>query len=159
QEAYWPRGHIARRDGTTLIADHPSLGVFRLAVESSAGTPAFLFTENETNFGRLYGIANPPPYSKDAFHRHLIDSEAGAVNPAATGSTAAAHFTLVIPPGGAACVRLRLVAEAEAQPDPFGGFDDVFAARIAEADDFYHALAAPLATAAEKQVLRQACAG
>jgi Mannosylglycerate hydrolase MGH1-like glycoside hydrolase domain len=159
QEAYWPRGRIAARDATTLVVDHPSLGAFRLAVESSAGPPAFLFTENETNFGRLYGIANPSPYTKDAFHRHLIDGEAGAINPAATGSKAAAYFTLVLPAGGSACARLRLVAEADASSEPFAGFDDVFAARIAEADDFYDVVSPPLATAAEKQVLRQACAG
>src|SRR5262249_7245958 len=82
QEAYLPRGRIALRDGTPLVGEPPSLGAFRLAVESSAGTPAFLFTENETNFGRLYGIANPPLYTKDAFHRHLIDGEAAAINPA-----------------------------------------------------------------------------
>jgi hypothetical protein len=162
QEAYWPRGHITRCDATTLAAAHVSLGTFRLAVEPVAGAaaPTFLFTENDTNFTRLYGVPNPIPYVKCAFHRHVIDGEAGAINPAETGTKAAAHLQLALPPGGATCVRLRLVCDAEAKPQPFGSdFDDVFAARIADADAFYDAMSPPLATEAERHVLRQAYAG
>src|SRR5262249_32791010 len=32
EEGYWPRGRIARRDGTELVLDHGSLGTFRLAL-------------------------------------------------------------------------------------------------------------------------------
>lgn len=37
-------------------------------------TPELLFTENDTNFERLYGGTNPTPYVKDAFHDHIIRS-------------------------------------------------------------------------------------
>jgi hypothetical protein len=162
QEAYWPRGRITRCDATTLAAEHVSLGTFRLAVEPVAGAaaPTFLFTENDTNFTRLYGAANPISYVKDAFHRHLIDGETGAINPAETGTKAAAHLPLALPPGGSTCVRLRLACDAEAQAQSFGSaFDDVFTARIADADTFYDAMSPPLATEAERLVLRQAYAG
>ena len=36
--------------------------------------PELLFTENNTNFSRLYGGTNETPYVKDAFHDHLIPS-------------------------------------------------------------------------------------
>ncbi|KAK4703564.1 hypothetical protein P7C70_g2658, partial [Phenoliferia sp. Uapishka_3] len=35
-------------------------------------TPTLLFTENDTNFERLYGGHNVTPYVKDAFHDHVI---------------------------------------------------------------------------------------
>jgi hypothetical protein len=44
--------------------------------------PEVLFTENETNFVRLYGVrASGANYSKDAFHRYLITKELDAVSP------------------------------------------------------------------------------
>lgn len=36
--------------------------------------PSLLFTENETNYQRLYGGKNEGEYSKDAFHDHVIPS-------------------------------------------------------------------------------------
>ncbi|KAF9527391.1 glycoside hydrolase family 63 protein [Crepidotus variabilis] len=36
--------------------------------------PDLLFTENNTNYSRLYGGTNETPYVKDAFHDHIIPS-------------------------------------------------------------------------------------
>ena len=36
--------------------------------------PGLLFTDNDTNFHRLYGGKNKSPYVKDAFHDHIIPS-------------------------------------------------------------------------------------
>ena len=36
---------------------------------------------------------------KDAFHRYVVDGEKGAVNPARTGTKAAAHYVLDVPGG------------------------------------------------------------
>jgi len=36
--------------------------------------PTLLFTENDTNFARLYGGQNVTPYTKDAFHDHVVPS-------------------------------------------------------------------------------------
>ena len=70
--------------------------------------PVLLFTENETNFSSLYGSKNPQPYVKDAFHRYIVDSEPGAVNPHCRGSKMAAHYTFDegegVPPGECAVV-------------------------------------------------------
>jgi hypothetical protein len=158
QEGYWPRGRISRRDDDTLAVEHASLGPFRLAIEPLA--PELLFTHNETNFARVYGATNPSPFVKDAFHRYLIGGEHGALDPSEVGTKAAAHYQLALPPGGAAVVRLRLSADAEAPATPFGpDFEATFTTRIAEADEFYEDLGDPGATAAERQVLRQACSG
>ena len=58
-----------------------------------------LFTENESNLQRLCGQANPSPWVKDAFHRYVVAGESGAVNPAKTGTKAAARYILDVPSG------------------------------------------------------------
>lgn len=40
--------------------------------DADAVEPELLFTENNTNFQRLYGGRNEPLYAKDAFHDHII---------------------------------------------------------------------------------------
>ena len=74
-----------------VAAQHPTLGDYTLYAEDA---PELLFTENESNRERLFGVPNPTPFVKDAFHRYLIQGEASAVNPAQTGSKAAAHYHL-----------------------------------------------------------------
>ncbi|KAF8606170.1 hypothetical protein BDV93DRAFT_469332, partial [Ceratobasidium sp. AG-I] len=43
-------------------------------VEGDGVIPNMLFTENDTNYERLYGGVNAGPYVKDAFHDHIIPS-------------------------------------------------------------------------------------
>ena len=74
------------------------------------GTPELLFTENESNAGRLWGQPNASPYVKDAFHEYIISGRGEAVNPAKAGTKAAAHYVLDVPAGGSQTVRLRLAA-------------------------------------------------
>ena len=69
---------------------------------------SWLFTENETNTERLYNQPLRQPYVKDAFHRYLIEGEAGAVNPSGEGSKAALHLQRRLDPGEVWQVDLRL---------------------------------------------------
>src|SRR5262249_54947287 len=55
-----------------------------------------LFTDNETNVEKVFHIPNPSPYVKDAFHEYVIRGNAAAVNPAQTGSKAAARYRLAL---------------------------------------------------------------
>ncbi|KAI5480730.1 hypothetical protein MNV49_007657 [Pseudohyphozyma bogoriensis] len=48
-------------------------------VEGNEIIPELLFTENDTNFARLYGGNNVTPYTKDAFHDHIIPSHRPAL--------------------------------------------------------------------------------
>jgi len=47
--------------------------------------PQWLFTENETNKQKLYGVQNDRPHVKDAFHDYVIQGNHGAVNPKQQG--------------------------------------------------------------------------
>ena len=137
------------------------------------GAPELLFTENETNNERLFGAANRTPYVKDAFHRHLINGETDAVNPARTGTKAAGLYKLEIAAGGEATIRLRLTdkeisPKAAKKSEPravatgfvaFEDFDPTFKQRIAEADEFYNAISDGNLSDDAKNVQRQAFAG
>ncbi|BCU77610.1 glucosidase [Luteolibacter sp. LG18] len=111
-------------------ATHAELGDYRFTFDT--GAPV-LFTENDTNHQRLWGQPNDSPYVKDAFHRHVIDGDPGAVNPANTGTKCAPHFRLDLAAGETRVVHLRLTRDGEPAPEA----EAVFADRLREADEFY----------------------
>jgi hypothetical protein len=151
--------------GTRAVAaSHPLLGEFVFCCE---GEVPLLFTENETNHARLFpGQTNGSPYVKDGINNCVVDGRQDAVNPAQEGTKVAAHYRLSVEPGQSATLRLRL-ASANAGRTPgkvkasaFGkSFEQTFAARKEEADDFYRSLTPPSATPDEASVMRQALAG
>ena len=134
----------------------------------SEGEAPLLFTENETNTERAFGVANSTPYVKDAFHNHIIHGQDGTINPQQTGTKVTADHAVTIPAGEAAVVRMRL---SRVPPDdlphnngsgqsPFGRhFDETFTARKADADEFYGALTPAALDEDQARVMRQALAG
>jgi len=135
---------------------HGELGRRRLECEGAA---ELLFTENESNFERLFGVANQSPYVKDGIGEYVVNGAVGAVNPAHTGTKAAARYQLSLGPGESRTVRLRLT-RAEAGAKDFGAsFDGVFAVRQREADEFYATVIPADLTADARNVMRQSLAG
>ncbi len=153
-----PKPALAAVAGAAAVqATHEELGTRFFYCD---GAPALLFTENESNNERLFGAANASPYVKDAFHQAVIHGQSDAVNPAQVGTKAAAHYQLTVPAGATAVIRLRLSDQApDALADPFGGFDAVFAARLAEADAFYAGITPDNLSADAARVIRQALSG
>jgi hypothetical protein len=94
---------------------------------------------------------------KDAFHNYVVSGSREAVNPSKTGTKAAANYRLEVPAGGSKRVQLRL--SAKAMRDPFGTFDQTFAARLADANEFYDRITPPSLSEDERRVHRQALAG
>jgi hypothetical protein len=145
--------------GRSLRADSPEFDSYELLFE---GEPELLFTENETNFQQIFGQPNPQPYVKDAFHEYIIRGNKAAVNPKQTGTKAALHYSLTVPANGEVSVRVRL-RKIKSQPVSATAltteFDDVFATRMAEADEFYGTVIPNSADADTKLVMRQAFAG
>lgn len=124
--------------------------------------PRMLFTENETNNELLWGTKNDQPYVKDAFHRHIVNEEKNAVNPANKGTKFAAWYAFDegdgIPPGECAVVRFRFSRKNEQFIDE-EVLDDTIEQRRAEADDFYYRIS-PLPMSDDlRNVQRQAFAG
>ena len=151
-----PRPHMRTlADGRTVESAHPELGQRFL---HAGGSPELLFTENETNTERIAGVKNRTPYVKDAFDMYLVHGRAGAVNPAKTGTKAAAHYALTIAPGATEVIRVRL-SDAAAPGRDAAEFDAVMNERRYEADDFYAGVIPSSLGADAANVMRQALAG
>jgi len=148
-----PKPSVWAKKGA-IVATHPKLGEYTLQCDDA---PELLFTENETNNQRLWGQPNHSQFVKDGFHEYVVHRNANAVNPAKTGTKAAAHYLLDVPAGGSKVVRLRLSAKASA--DAFAKFDQIFAQRLADANEFYDRITPKNLSEDEKRVHRQALAG
>jgi Glycosyl hydrolase family 63 C-terminal domain len=125
------------------------------------GLPQLLFTENETNFTRLYGMGNPSPYVKDGINEYVVHGREDAVNPAEVGTKAAADYDLLLPPRKSRTVRLRLTnRQSTTSHLAFGPeFDQIFEQRKREADEFYAEIIPHDLTPDARNVMRQAFGG
>src|SRR6266568_3154815 len=154
-----------------VSAKHAEFGDYTLSCD---GKPELLFCDNETNARRLYGQADAQGFFKDGFDEYVVHGNLSAVNPNRTGTRAGALYKLTIPPGGSGTVRLRLVAanagsrtvngdqQSASSPrrlHPFIHFDDIFAARLRETDEFYAEAQQDITDADARNVQRQAFAG
>jgi hypothetical protein len=152
--------------GTSAVAaTHSRLGEYILACE---GEVPLLFTYNETNHDRLFpGQPNVTPYVKDSINNCVVQGDQGAVNPAKQGTKVAAHYRLAVGPDQSAIVRLRLtqgpaVSRTQTRGSTFifgQAFDETFAARLQEADEFYKSVTPPSISPDAANVMRQAIAG
>jgi len=149
---------ISRSTKASIIeTSHPELGQSWFYCQ----TPSeLLFTENETNKKQLFNVKNASPYVKDAFHRYVIEGEETAINPAQTGTKAAAHYRLQLESGESQTIQMRLSNHSNLD-DALGEkiFQETFETRLQEADKFYHQLAPFIHNEDLRNVQRQAFAG
>src|SRR5262249_25224246 len=138
--------------------DHPTLGKRWLYGE---GAPELLFTENETNYKRLFGVENSCVFVKDGINDYIVNGRSEAVAAEPIGTKAAAHYKMEIPAGASVTIRMRLtdidfsgIARAA-----FDGFDKVFLLRKSEADDFYRTVVPHDLSSDARNVMRQSFAG
>ncbi len=126
------------------------------------GMPELLFTENETNSRRLYNYENGTRHAKDGINDYVVHGLRDAVNPAKSGTKAAAHYPLILGPGETKTIKLRLT-DLEIPPensDPCNGkFDATFDERKREADEFYDSVTPRDLSQDAKSVMRQALGG
>jgi hypothetical protein len=139
---------------TTILANAKHLKDKRLYYES---TPGLLFTENESNTQRLWGLPNASPFVKDSINDTIVQGADGRVNPDLRGTKVALHYVFNLAPGETNVLRLRLTGQTPAQP--FVGFEDIFTLRQKEADDFYATVQPERLSEDECRVMRQAFAG
>jgi hypothetical protein len=150
------------------------------------GAPELLFTENESNNQKLFGIPNRSPYVKDGINNYVVGGDPEAVNPAQTGTKASALYRTRVDSGSGATLRLRLTdqrtfgplsnghtvlgpvrgfvgnaaAAALERGSAFGeAFERILTQRIAEADDFYSRRIHANQSKDAQAVQRQAFAG
>ncbi len=142
----------------TVSTEHSELGSRWWYVRNADGQSVdLLFTENETNNERLFGVANSSPYVKDGINAAVVDGQPERVNPAQRGSKVAAHCRMLVPSGATVTIQVRFADMAYDQP--FADFAQIFARRMQEANDFYAAIQRPGLSDDERMVQRQALAG
>jgi len=129
-----------------------------------------VFTDNETNNERLFNVQNQTPFAKDGIGEFVVNGNTGAVNPAKIGTKASAHFQLNVPAQSEVVIRLRLsdkefsgkTARTRSRKESstaFSDFDEIFAARVGEANEFYADVIPAGLSEDAKNVQRQAFAG
>ncbi len=155
-----------KQEGLSIISAHVTDPLFQESLADydfyCEGAPPLLFTENETNNARLFGGANASAYVKDGINDFIVSGNAQAVNPSNRGTKACPHYLLEIGPGQTRVVRLRLAQDSPgAAQSPFKDFDEFFAQRIQEADEFYNDIMPDQVVADPDRalVMRQALAG
>ena len=154
-----PRPELRRIDDrrSAISLDHQRAGRYTLHFE---GAPELLFTENETNSRRLFGVDNAP-FAKDGINDYIVNLMTEAVNPEHRGTKAAGHYNAAIGAGQSFVVRLRLTDSIVAEePSGVGSdFEQVFATRQDEANQFYATIIPDTLSADGANVMRQALGG
>ena len=159
----WEAGQPRPEMHVNKVSPNPVIELNHPEVESRwlhcEGSPELLFTENDTNVQRLFGVAKPTPYVKDGIDNYLVHGVQDAVNPQHAGTKAAADYSLTIAPGESSVVRLRLVPGNLRGRSAFEGFDKMFALRQREADEFYATVVPQDLSTDAQNVMRQGLAG
>ncbi len=150
---YTPNGGLS-----AISATHPDMGDYLLLCE---GSPSLLFTENETNNKRIFNTENLSPYTKDGINNYVINNQNNSVNPDRSGTKAAAHYKLAIPPQGEKILRLRLTSNATSNSTALleTSFSEILASRVKDADIFYTSITPSPLSKDAALVMRQALAG
>jgi len=147
-----------RQVSAGIELQHPVLGKRWLYCE---GSPELLFTENETNVARLFGLKNPFPSVKDGINDYVVNRREDAVATVSMGTKAAAHYQLQIPAVATVTVRLRFTDRdfSGVAAAAFDGFDSLVVTRRNEADEFYRTVVPQDLSPDAQNVMRQSFAG
>ncbi|HEY4282225.1 MAG TPA: hypothetical protein VGM62_04110 [Chthoniobacterales bacterium] len=159
---------LQERTAELIEASHQAIGRYHLCCENPG---SLLFTENESNLTRLWGVPNPGRFVKDSINDAVLDGNLDLANPNKVGTKAAAHYRFHVGPGESKTIRLRFVKmeggapatpgsrQFAPSPAPFSDYDEIFAIRKAEADEFYAQTAPDTLTNEQREIQRQALAG
>lgn len=151
--------------GTIIEASHPDLTKRWLYCQGVDGndnpsdTPKALFTENETNQYRLFGVKNSTLYVKDGINNAVVNGQLNSVNPDQVGTKCSVHYELKLNPNETRVIRLRLSDTPDLEEALGSKFKAIWQARVQEADEFYGQLAPFPLSNDLRNIQRQAFAG
>jgi hypothetical protein len=150
---------VEAEEGVRAIdLEHEYYGERRLLCE---GEPELLFTENESNNLRLYGVENGSSWVKDGINDYVVHGLVGVVNPAGVGSKSAAYYRFRIGAGETVTTSLRFAPAGDlpARKSSLVAVDQVVAQRRREADEFFADVIPGQLSEDARNVMRQAIAG
>jgi Glycosyl hydrolase family 63 C-terminal domain len=151
----------ADSEGAIIEASHPNLGQRWLYCQGSPDGDRIpvLFTENETNLHRLFGVENPTPYVKDGINNAVVVGQLNCVNPQQMGTKCSADYVLSLAPYETRTVRLRLSNKPDLARALGSEFEGTWQTRVREANEFYRQLAPFTMSDDLRNIQRQAFAG
>ena len=129
-----PNMRLSEEMANCVVAEHEKFGTYYLQFEDAKHA---LFTENETNTERLFGIPNVTPFVKDAFHRAVVDNDYDWLADNKNGTKFAPVYQNHLIQGEKIEIRLRLSKNKPTEGGLGTDFDTVFQQRLMEADEFY----------------------
>jgi Mannosylglycerate hydrolase MGH1-like glycoside hydrolase domain len=139
-----------------VCATHPFLGQYYMYFDHSDD---LLFTENETNKERNFGISNESPFVKDAFHAAVLNDDFTIFKNKKSGTKFASCYRANIKPGGSEKFRLRITRK-QSVINPLGpDYEASFVNSKKEADDFYKNILPQNILPEDALIARQAYAG
>jgi hypothetical protein len=147
--------------GSVVIAEDEKFGAWKLVAgpDPAGHAPTLLFCDNETNNPKLFGGEASTPYPKDGINDHVVHGLA-TVNPERRGTKMAFWRRATVGPGETVEFKLRLARDVPGRTvDLAKTFEQTFADRSREADDYYAALRLEGTSDEEASVMRQAYAG
>ncbi|MBW6489969.1 MAG: hypothetical protein K0B15_02130 [Lentimicrobium sp.] len=133
---------------------HENLGEYNLYFQQPNRT---LFTENETNSDRIFGLPNASTFVKDTINDAVVAQQFDLFKDKIEGTKFSPVYELQIAGGESQEIRLRLSKVALKGNPLLEEFDAVFSNRLAEADAFYNELC--VEDPELKNIQRQAFAG
>jgi hypothetical protein len=151
--------------GHSIVHAHHTDPLFQESLEDyylyCEGEVPLLFIENETNNERIFGTPNISPYVKDGINNFVVHGQQALVNPALNGTKVSAHYQVAVGAGKTEVFRMRLSSASPRLPDALFGkkFDEVFSARLNEANEFYATVIPSSLSDDMARVMRQAIAG
>ena len=140
---------------TIVNLQHPELGEYYFSFEKPVRT---LFTENETNTEKLYNQPNPSPYVKDAFNTAVQQQQFDWLQQKKEGTKCSPFYEFNIPAQSSVTIRLQLSKEPAPKDFFKKQFDELFAQRIKEADEFFESITTAQ-NEEQRNIQRQAFAG
>jgi hypothetical protein len=157
--------HSNSEDHIALLCDdHKKESITGITIDYSLGDYFFyappggtpLFTNNESNCESIWDSPSSTPYTKDAFHREIIQGDS-SVNPKQTGTKACIHYSYdSVPPGSS--VSLAFYLSNEPRSTPLKKVGETVQLRKKEADEYYDSIYAAKASEEEKRIQRQSLA-
>ncbi len=143
---------ILSAKGEKIVAEYPGFGTYYLHIPESE---EIIFTENNTNEELLFGAKNSSPYTKDSFHRYLIENDREAVS-RERGTKGAGIYSHSYAPGEKKIFSFHL---SDNEVSSVSEDKETFRQRKEECDQFYEDIIPEKATEDQKLIQRQALAG
>jgi hypothetical protein len=122
-----------KKYGSVLLS-HPKLGEYHFHFQKP---DKWLFTNNETNKNKLFGVPNDTSYVKDLFHDAVINDDFSLTDAVSQGTKFAPMYKRIIPSGSSKILKIRFSKKTQKVTSLTSDFDAVFNLRKKEADEFY----------------------